>query len=487
MFKRFLAGLVCVAVLGLTTPLGSSPTRAEDAALDLPPPPPPPPPPAATPEPETAKPETSRIGDTPAKPVATDNAFSVPVPPAPATAAPVALPAGAGSGRIVSGRVNIRSGPSTRYEIVATLNENTPVAVLAQTDEWVKIGYPGDVYCFISQEFLAGNIPADIPETGLTMTVSGDNVQLRVRPWEKSTVIGQVAKGESVVVTGLRGRWARIKPTPGCWAWVFAKYVKFEGEVAKETLPADAAPPPATGPEAAPEKGKRSEVAKEADKDMEKRLAAARERFEREQQQRKAEVQKVVDSVDDELAKMDQEAEAKKSGINRQTVQVDVFDRRGLSGEVSAGGYTGWVEYVGQVGKRPAAFRLVRGGEVMFYLRSTTQDLAQFVNRMVAVDGTVELAPGFEANVMEVAAIRLLSEGPASVRDQQPDIRRPYTRPDSSYTPSTPAVTPAPAGGPVTLGAEEKPAAVKPAAPAPAAKAGATGDDIDRIIQVTTD
>ena len=95
-------------------------------------------------------------------------------------------------GKITGGRVNIRAGQSTKYEIVLTADINTPVTVYEKVGDWVKIAYPETEYCYINQKYISGDVPADIPEQGLVREVRGSNVNLRARPWPGSTVVGQM-------------------------------------------------------------------------------------------------------------------------------------------------------------------------------------------------------------------------------------------------------------------------------------------------------
>jgi len=149
-------------------------------------------------------------------------------------------------------------------------------------------------------------------------------------------------------------------------------------------------------------------------------------------QARAEQVKQLVEEVNSQLKAIEAEGGA------------EAVEDRFRSGEKDMGGLTGWVEYVGRVGRRPAAFRLVKGGEVQFLLRSVKYDLADFVNRRVAVDGAVEEAPGFEANVLVVDYLRVLGDPPESIRDQKVEIRRP----DVPETPlPLPPETPAPATG----------------------------------------
>jgi hypothetical protein len=342
------------------------------------------------------------------------------------TALPAISDLGEGKpGRISGGRVNIRArmGVDASNEIIVTANENTPVLVLGRHENWLKIAYPADQFCFVHQRYLEGSIPTDIPESGFRAVINADNVDICVRPWSKSTVVGTLGKGDPVNVVGIRGgNWLKITPPKTAVAWVAASYVKVDGEV-QAVAGAEVAAAKQTDPLA-----QLSKTGQEAEKKKQERLAKINEEIDQRQAEQKRKVDNIINGIENRLAEIDQDIEAQKAAINTAPIKAQVEEEYS-TGETKAGGFTGWVEYIGRVGKRPAAFRLVKGGEFLFYLRSSTFDLREFVSRRVVCDGTVELAPGFEANVLVVNKIEILGLPPENLRDQTLNNSYPIDRP----------------------------------------------------------
>jgi len=369
-----------------------------------------PPPPPEEEEPAAAEPAPAKVEEAPIMPGATEAAQ--PQPAAPIAEMPAAEEGEPKEGQIVGGRVNIRAGPGTAYEIIATVDEKSAVKVYAVAGEWVKIGYPAGEACYVHQDYIEGNIPADIPESGRECAIKGDRVMVRAKMWDKSTVVGELKQGDTVVVTGLRGPWARILPPASARAWVFHKYVKYDGQVAQT-----AAPPlsEAAASETAKKTGassraaeRREELAKMAERAQRARELADEQRL-----------QKIVEDTDKEVAEIEAEIRAEQEAISVEKVREEIRKRQGHG---NVGGFTGWIEYIGWVGKRPAAYRLVQGEETVFLLRSAKYDLSKYVNRRVMVDGAVEIAPGFEANVLVIDRLQVLSEPPPSLKEEAEEI-----------------------------------------------------------------
>ncbi len=312
--------------------------------------------------------------------------------------------AGGIPGRIVGGNVNIRTGNSTNYEIIVTLNPDTPVTVYGKNGDWVQIAYPSNQPAYVSLQYIDGEIPVEIPALGIQRTIKGSRVTVRFKSWPGSTVVGYVEAGDVVTVTGIRGQYARIQPPVSARAWVFGKYVRYSGDVQM------AEPEPLS---ASLDKGKDKpkslkDVAAEAKKTSPKidvyRQIAKREKKQLEQYRES--VDQEMDELDKKLAEIEADAEAEKQAMLVKKKEIlTPMPKEDVS---VPGKYSGWVEYIGFVGQRPAAYRLVKGGQVMFLLRSAKYDLADYQYKRVLVSGRVELAPGWEANILVVDQIDLL-------------------------------------------------------------------------------
>ena len=352
-------------------------------------------------------------------------------------------------GKVNAARVNVRAGPGTRYEIVVTVSKDTPVTVHAKVGDWLKIAYPAGQHCYIHPRHLQGDIELDRLGDGQKLGVQSETAPLRVRNWDRSSVVGQVKRGDLVTIIGMRGRWAKITPPATAFAWIFHRYVTYQGEVKSVEAPVasdtDGAVTTTSLPKTEKEEKQEKEMRQQRAKSYEV-LVQRQQEYENRQQER---VSSVMQDIQAKLDAIDRSVAEKKGQVSSPApVQTPIAAEKDY-------GYTGWVEYIGHVGRRPAAFRLMKGGEILFLLRSAKFDLGKFTNRRIKCFGLIEEAPGFKANVLIVEGMELLDVGPETVREQ-PDIRRPYVPlPARTRTPRAEPVDTPPAVDQEDAGATE--------------------------------
>lgn len=370
-------------------------------------------------------------------------------------------------------------GDPREYEIVVTVRRGTPVTAHAERDGWLCISYPPREPCYMLAAAVAEEAPTVIPEDGIVRAVAADaDAELRrvfCRPWTKSTVVGHARPGDLVTVLGRRGRGRngemyKIRAPETARAWVAAKYIDFERE---RDLPTARAPEPGVFPKKRrkPDGGARPDAAADdgsepADGDsLEERIRRIREIREALAEQNRAQPagappphavveestppeptpspgtttvveeetvlvgppstavaeaeeemarERLLSEVEAELARIRAETQARKAEIASDPDRA-LAERKNVAPDA----VTGWVEYYGRGFQRPADYCLVKGGEMLYLLRSESFNLREFIGKRVAVDGDVSLAPGFEANILDVTMLELLGEGLVSVVDTE--------------------------------------------------------------------
>lgn len=443
------------------------------------------PPPAATP-PRGSLTPPSGGALTPPPSTATSPSFSTPMPPPPplspttpvqppapvTTGAPmdvsglapapsIQLPAANESplpAKITGGRVNVRAGPSTQYEAVAVLTTGTPITVLARHGEWYKIIYPADQLASIHKNYIDAEISGEIPEAGLPGTVNQNDADVHAFYWDGSTVVGKLNRGDPVIIKQERGQWYRIAAPATARAYVSAEYTRVDGGA--QQVAADSAPPPSNPnvdlsatADGGPIKARLSKdderliALKEAHfkrmrenyyKNVEDEEAAAKEASEKLAQQAK-QLDSALEDLDARLKAIDEETGQRMGYIYNSLYNTTTITTIGSAAwappDPAYGGYTGWVENIGRVGGAPATYRLSKGGEIRFFLRSASFNLDDYVGRRVWLNGAIEPAAGGSAAILNVEQIRILTEleiaegtpgVPQQYGVQQPPAADPY-------------------------------------------------------------
>ena len=128
---------------------------------------------------------------------------------------------------VTSDTVNVRSQPGTDASILTTLNGNTPVTVVGETNNWFKVNINGNIG-FIRKDFLVyasqvstnpateavpsgGEAGAELNTAtnygGSTTLYASDDANIRSAPGTDSSVVGSIPAGTSVTVIGETDNW----------------------------------------------------------------------------------------------------------------------------------------------------------------------------------------------------------------------------------------------------------------------------------------
>lgn len=124
-----------------------------------------------------------------------------------------------------TGTVNVRSGPGTNYSIMDKLGKGDPVSKVGSTGEWSIIQW-GNSVAYVSSNYLTSSGSG----SGSGSSTSGDtmkataNVNVRSGPSTKYSIVGWLAKGETIRKTGSSGNWTKVAYNNGT-AYVSSSYL----------------------------------------------------------------------------------------------------------------------------------------------------------------------------------------------------------------------------------------------------------------------
>lgn len=111
--------------------------------------------------------------------------------------------------------INIRSEANTESEVVGKLYSKSAVTVLGTEGEWYKIhsgaceGYIKSEYIITGDEELAKSVSTRVA------IVNTDNLNIRDKRSKKGNVIGQVSKGDSLLVIKELKKWVKVATDEG--------------------------------------------------------------------------------------------------------------------------------------------------------------------------------------------------------------------------------------------------------------------------------
>ncbi len=125
----------------------------------------------------------------------------------------------------VNAAVNVRSGPGTSYTKLGELKKGDSVALVGSTGSWSIIKW-GTGTAYVSASYLSKAYPDTGSGSGSTTTmVATANVNVRTGPSTSYSIIGYLAKGETVQKTGTSGNWTQVKYNNQT-AYVSSSYLK---------------------------------------------------------------------------------------------------------------------------------------------------------------------------------------------------------------------------------------------------------------------
>ena len=141
--------------------------------------------------------------------------------------------------------VNVRSGPSTSYYILGSLEQNEMVMATGRVyDGWYEIQWGSYGYAYVAGNYLSyskyepgynPNYNCYPSRRGVTLKVCQDcgdiyyaTTALNVRqgPSTKYSIVGSLNRGQKCTVVGKSGNWYKLLTADGSDAYASAKYLK---------------------------------------------------------------------------------------------------------------------------------------------------------------------------------------------------------------------------------------------------------------------
>ncbi|MBI2899037.1 MAG: N-acetylmuramoyl-L-alanine amidase [Planctomycetes bacterium] len=114
--------------------------------------------------------------------------------------------------------LNVRTGPSTSFSIIGTVQNGQRYVAVAESGGWYRIYYKGNLGWSYG-----GYLTQKYNVTGIIVTA--DLLNVRSGPGTSYSIVGTVAKGERYVVISISNGWKRIW-WGGQERWVYGSYTE---------------------------------------------------------------------------------------------------------------------------------------------------------------------------------------------------------------------------------------------------------------------
>lgn len=123
--------------------------------------------------------------------------------------------------------LNLRSGPGTAFQVLATLPQGTPLVVLAQRGDWSQVVTATGGSGWVSGQFVAPD--TNFREGSRRVTVSASTLNVRQGPATSFPVLSTVREGQLLSVGGQVGNWLQVE-SAGRLGFVHADFVSAVAE-----------------------------------------------------------------------------------------------------------------------------------------------------------------------------------------------------------------------------------------------------------------
>lgn len=131
---------------------------------------------------------------------------------------------GAGNG------LNVRSGPGSSYEKVASLTNGSKVTILGTENGWYKVDYGNGKTGYVSTDYVkvnsgsSGSSSSSAGSTG-TITRAGNGLNVRSGPGSSYEKVASLDNGSKVTILGSENGWYKVDYGNGKTGYVSADYV----------------------------------------------------------------------------------------------------------------------------------------------------------------------------------------------------------------------------------------------------------------------
>ncbi|WP_094763140.1 SH3 domain-containing protein [Bacillus andreraoultii] len=142
---------------------------------------------------------------------------------------------------VTASTLNVRSGPSTKYKVIATTRKNQAVIFTKTSGSWSQVKVSGKTG-WVSSKYLTTKKPATKSSVKkvtvlktVTKYVTASTLNVRSGPSTQHKIITSVKKNQAISVIKTSGTWSQVKIS-GKTGWVSSKYLTATKPTTKNTL-----------------------------------------------------------------------------------------------------------------------------------------------------------------------------------------------------------------------------------------------------------
>jgi len=122
-------------------------------------------------------------------------------------------------GEVIADNINIRLDSTVNSDVIYKVNKGQNLEVVSEFYDWYKVRLPVSADSFVRRDLVLR------VDTRLAKVLR-DRVNIRLKPSEKSPIIGRASKGEILNIVDVNGDWYKILPVRNSYGWLHKKFIK---------------------------------------------------------------------------------------------------------------------------------------------------------------------------------------------------------------------------------------------------------------------
>lgn len=126
----------------------------------------------------------------------------------------------AGTVTVTSGRLNVRSTPSSTSSVLTALNKGSHVTLISKNGSWWKVEYANGKYGYCHADYITA-----VSGDPVTVNTTSGNLNVRSGAGTSYAKTGSVSKGQTVIVLSSSAGWSRILYHGTKTGYVSAQYL----------------------------------------------------------------------------------------------------------------------------------------------------------------------------------------------------------------------------------------------------------------------
>ena len=140
---------------------------------------------------------------------------------------------------VVTGNVNVRSGPGKNYSRLGKLKKAQIISIVSESGNWAEIVVSQNRKGYVNKDYISfvcssmAISQTDVPSTdpgSVGAAIAIGKVNVRSGPGTNYKKLGKLRRGQTVAVWSITGKWAEITWTGNQKGYVHTDYLRMDAE-----------------------------------------------------------------------------------------------------------------------------------------------------------------------------------------------------------------------------------------------------------------